>query len=166
METNRDWHSVPGYEGLYEVSNDGVVRTIVGQELKQRSDAHGYRRVNLWRDGKSSTIRVHRIVLLAFVGPPTEGMEGCHNDGDRSNNHVSNLRWDTHRSNVADAVIGGTHIGAQRASGKCARGHAMTRVARGTECKPCRNERLAARRGGRAFDPERADARAQGGVGS
>ncbi len=56
--------------------------------------------VRLCPDKKS--YYVHRLVLLAFAGPCPEGMEGCHNDGNRLNNVPGNLRWDTRKSNVAD----------------------------------------------------------------
>lgn len=45
---------------------------------------------------------VHKLVLEAFVGPCPDGLEGCHNDGNPSNCAVSNLRWDTHKSNMDD----------------------------------------------------------------
>jgi hypothetical protein len=51
---------------------------------------------------------VHRIVLATFVGPCPDGYEACHNDGDPTNNNLSNLRWDTHRSNVDDTKRHGT----------------------------------------------------------
>lgn len=52
---------------------------------------------------------VHRLVLLAFVGPCPDGMEGCHDDNDPRNNCVSNLRWDTMERNQQDRVKHGTH---------------------------------------------------------
>lgn len=56
------------------------------------------------------TMYVHRLVLEAFVGPCPEGMEACHDpDRDPANNRLSNLRWDTHRENVNDAIRHGTH---------------------------------------------------------
>jgi hypothetical protein len=51
---------------------------------------------------------VHRLVLEAFVGPCPDGMEGCHGDGDTANNRLGNLRWDTPKSNRADASRHGT----------------------------------------------------------
>lgn len=73
--------------------------------------------VNLRRDGKAHFVRVHQLVLRAFVGLPEFGHEGCHNDGDPTNNQLSNLRWDSHAANLEDAVKHGTrskppvHIG-------------------------------------------------------
>lgn len=59
-------------------------------------------------DGKSYYKTIHRMVLEAFVGPCPEGMEAAHNDGDRLNNDVSNLRWTTHKENIADKKKHGT----------------------------------------------------------
>lgn len=53
--------------------------------------------------------RVHRLVLEAFAGPAPAGMEGCHDDGDPTNNSITNLRWDTHAANVRDTVEAGRH---------------------------------------------------------
>ncbi len=165
METER-WHAVPGYEGHYEVSTSGQVRSLdrvtssgrrsSGRTLRQRVDARGYRHVNLWLDGSATTLRVHRVVLSAFVGPAPEGTEGCHSDGDPSNNSVENLRWDSHLANIHDVIAHGHHVRANATV--CGRGHALTNVKRQRECKPCRNERLSARRAGRPFDADRADA--------
>lgn len=55
------------------------------------------------------TERIHCLMLTTFVGPRPDGMVACHNDGDRLNNDLSNLRWDTVQSNVADLMSHGTH---------------------------------------------------------
>ena len=59
-------------------------------------------------NGKQVALYSHRLVALAWIGPQPEGMEVCHNDGDSSNSHVDNLRWDTHRENMLDGVRHGT----------------------------------------------------------
>lgn len=64
---------------------------------------------------------VHRLVLEAFVGPCPEGMEGCHGDGDPTNNSLGNLRWDTATSNQLDKVRHGTHHNAAKEA--CIHGH-------------------------------------------
>jgi len=51
---------------------------------------------------KQKLVKVHRLVLLAFVGAPPKGMEACHYDGDPQNNNLSNLRWDTAKENWVD----------------------------------------------------------------
>jgi hypothetical protein len=64
---------------------------------------NGYLQVNLTRsDGSRYTDMIHRIVMRTFVGPPPSGMEVCHEDNDKSNNRLSNLRYGTHASNQAD----------------------------------------------------------------
>jgi hypothetical protein len=62
----------------------------------------------LHRDEKPFYVRVHHLVLCAFVGPCPKGQEGCHNDGDPTNNRVTNLRWDSHIGNLADMDKHGT----------------------------------------------------------
>ncbi|OCB56172.1 hypothetical protein A5722_14855 [Mycobacterium vulneris] len=123
------WRSVPGYVGLYEVSDRGRVRSLG----RVRTDRRGrtYRRnpklltlcplksghpvVRLYGRGTGPrTLRVHALVLAAFVGPRPDGLEACHGDGDPSNNHVDNLRWDTRSANVLDSVKHGTHVSNQQ----------------------------------------------------
>lgn len=118
------WRAVVGYEGSYEVSDCGRVRSL-GRVVKQRNwnGIVQYRRVKemmlkrtpmraghlfvrLYRPGggikESRTVAVHRLVLIAFAGSCPEGMECCHSDGNPANNHLSNLRWDTYKANSAD----------------------------------------------------------------
>jgi hypothetical protein len=121
-EEVESWKPVVGYEGLYEVSDLGRVRSVGRWERRAATartqaytrwrreqlvalvDNKGYPSANLWRDGRGRVVVVHRLVLEAFVGPCPEGEEGCHNDGDRGNSRLSNLRWDSHIGNAVDAV--------------------------------------------------------------
>lgn len=111
------WASLPGYEGLYEVSSLGLVRSLgTGKLVAQRwhpttkPENHRYLTVRLrGEDGKRKWMKVHKAVLLAFVSLCPPGLEGCHWDGDRSNNSLSNLRWDTRQYNALDALVHGTH---------------------------------------------------------
>lgn len=57
---------------------------------------------------------VHCVVLMVFVGPRPAGLEGCHNDGDRDNNALSNLRWDTHKANMEDRRKHGRNVFGER----------------------------------------------------
>ena len=82
---------------------------------------NGYLIVTLWRQGKQRTWLVHRLVLSAFVGPPAEGAEGLHRDGDQKNNTLANLTWGTHSDNQFDQVIHGTHANASK--DQCPSGH-------------------------------------------
>ena len=114
-----EWRPVPGYEGSYEVSERGDVRSIPrqvrtrwgglmsvpGVVIKGAIDASGYRRVTLHRSDTPSTKKVHRLVAFAFLGAPaTSDLEVCHNDGNPLNNDWRNLRWDTRKANVADRI--------------------------------------------------------------
>lgn len=118
------WKPIPGWEGLYDVSDHGQVRSLDhetvgkngirypfrGRLLKATLNPREQRRqVKLHRDGAGTTRTVGPLVLLAFVGPRPDGQECCHNDGDSRNDRLTNLRWDTHSANVYDSVRHGTH---------------------------------------------------------
>ena len=96
------WRAVPGFEGMYEVSSAGSIRSLgfqtstgyrKGQVLKA-SLTSGYPAVSLVKDGKKRTVRIHQIVCEAFHGPaPSPKHEVAHNDGVRAHSWASNLRW-------------------------------------------------------------------------
>jgi NUMOD4 motif-containing protein/HNH endonuclease len=140
-DEHETWQPVVGYEGLYEVSDMGRVRSVdrmVWRDGAQYSKPHqvpkpgriksshiqelGYVGVMLWRDGKVSNLRVHRLVLEAFVGPAPEDMETLHGNGVRHDNRLVNLRWGTWAENYADRVRHGT---APDSKGSCKRGHLL-----------------------------------------
>ena len=108
------WKPISGYEGRYEVSDLGRIRsapTLRSRGGILRPDTTGgYLRVQLWRGGKYVRPLVHRLVLEAFVGPCPDGMEACHGSPDKSDNRIGNLRWDTHKNNHADKLAHGTHL--------------------------------------------------------
>jgi hypothetical protein len=60
-------------------------------------------------DGKSTSFLVHRLMAIAFLGEPPPGCEVCHNDGDGTNNVLSNIRWGTRSENILDSVQHGTN---------------------------------------------------------
>lgn len=101
MDNTEIWRPVVGYEGLYEVSNTGKVRSLFRykKELKPQITRNGYLRVQLWKDmvGKGKT--VHRLVATAFCVRP----KGCnivnHKDENPLNNHADNLEWCTYQYN-------------------------------------------------------------------
>lgn len=83
----------------------GAQTSVISSEwrrLKPRTNPNGYVGVTLCSAGKTVSCLIHRLVLTAFEGDCPPGMEACHNDGDRSNNSRSNLRWDTPQRNWAD----------------------------------------------------------------
>lgn len=130
------WLPVVGYEGNYEVSDHGRVKSLrrkvwSGTFYVTKGGGMMVQFPNQWRmqlvlskDGKPESKIVHALVMEAFVGPRPEGMEICHNDGDWHNNHLSNLRYDNHRANMMDAVQHNTHPWSRRES--CKNGHALT----------------------------------------
>lgn len=105
------WKAIPDYDG-YEVSNLGQVRSYrkriwggwtIGDKprlLKVYPSKIGYTEVNIYKDKKMKHIRVHKLVMLAFIGPCQKNMEVLHNDDNKSNNTLSNLRYDTHIENM------------------------------------------------------------------
>ena len=114
-----EWREIPNFED-YDVSNFGRVRLTrisplrprmqkAGYLLRQKIDKDGYPCVGLIWDKKINHFRVHRLVLTVFVGPCPDGMMGCHNDGQVSNNRLTNLRWDTAQNNKLDSVKHGTY---------------------------------------------------------
>lgn len=115
------WLPVVGYEGIYEVSSLGNVRSltriVIGKwprriptkVLRLIKHKEGYRCVTLYGRGKPGKQLAHHLVLEAFVGPRPPGKEGCHGDRDRAHNDVDNLRWGTRSDNMQDAVRHGTH---------------------------------------------------------
>lgn len=117
-----NWAPIPGYVGLYEVSSHGrirsldrlvkgprVIRQVAGRMLVPGKTEDGYLKVNLCRAGKATTMRVNRLVLIAFAGPaPADKPMACHEDNDRSNNRASNLRWDSNSGNQRDRKRNGT----------------------------------------------------------
>lgn len=102
----------------YMIGSLGTLKKAkTGKVLKpypvgSRGRTSRYYCVRLCRKGLQKPAYVHRLVLEAFVGPCPEGLEACHNDSNTRNNQISNLRWDTHTSNVRDTVErGASHAG-------------------------------------------------------
>lgn len=106
------WLPVVGYEGFYEVSDLGRVRSLRrmttkgmqgGRVRKPQPAGKGYLSVTLSMRGVIKAQYVHQMVLAAFIGPCPEGMEVLHGDDNRTNNWLSNLRYDTHKRNQEEA---------------------------------------------------------------
>lgn len=115
-----EWRPVAGYEGLYEVSSCGRVRTLGGGKarshgriLKATLGTTGYLRVSLSAANVSRTKKVHRLVAEAFLGPAPLRAYVLHQDGNPQNNRVENLRYGDARQNLADAIRHGTWKQAQ-----------------------------------------------------
>ncbi len=110
------WKDIPEYEGYYQVSNLGRVRsldrvmlrcnnslkTLEGKLLLSDLMKGGYLQIQLSKNSERKKFLIHRLVLLTFIGPCPDGMEACHNDGNRINNVIYNLRYDTRKNNIID----------------------------------------------------------------
>lgn len=105
-----EWKPIKGYEGIYEVSNMGRVKSLhrsQGRILKQYTQDNGYVKVNLSKNGTHNTKRVHRLVATAFIPNPHNKPEVNHIDGNKENNNVDNLEWCTREYNVRHAFHNG-----------------------------------------------------------
>ncbi len=103
------WKDIPEYEGIYQASTEGRIRTVEGKVthnkrfeqrrwksrvMKGRGDSPKTgKRVTLWKDGKSREWLVARLIAITFLGEPCEGYTVNHKDGDRMNTNIENLEW-------------------------------------------------------------------------
>lgn len=121
------WKSVVGFEGIYEVSDHGRVRSIDRIEVYDRVDQYSGRTISVRRRhigrilraaaiksghlyvmlGRGEHRLIHTLVLEAFVGRCPPRHECCHRDDVPHNNRLSNLRWGTRSDNLRDAVRNG-----------------------------------------------------------
>jgi hypothetical protein len=133
-----EWRPVPGYEGRYEASDLGRVRSVErtitdslgrARRLKgcvlqpapcRRKGRILYLSLQL---GDHNSQPVHQVVLRAFVGPAPDGLEVCHNNGDPTDNRLENLRYDTRSANHLDKQRHGTDIYRNRTC--CPRSHPL-----------------------------------------
>lgn len=111
---------VPGFEGLYEASDLGRVRSldrttadkrkarILGRVLAPLRHTGGYARVMLWKGGAAHQTYVHKVVLESFTGARPEGLQVAHCNGVKQDNRLANLRWATPAENQADRERHGT----------------------------------------------------------
>ena len=114
------WKDIPGYEGKYQASTKGRIRSLT---RRVRVVAHGTEATRITRgrvlrpgryckSGHLSVVLghgasgspVHRLVALTFLGPPPVGCVVCHKDGDPTNNAIENLRYDTRAENIKDVI--------------------------------------------------------------
>lgn len=104
------WRDVQGYEGFYQVSNRGAVRSVdrtvridkklKGKILSQSVEKDGYFIVNLSKNGKTKHFRVHRLVAMAFIKNVNHYKEINHKDENKQNNCVENLEWCDTKYNI------------------------------------------------------------------
>lgn len=116
-----EFKKICGYEELYEVGNMGTVRSIErrvetlngtrvykSKILSPGVQKTGYLYVTLSKEGKRKTFRVHRLVAMAFIPNPDNLSDVDHIDENKSNNSVSNLRWQSHFDNSSRSNSGKT----------------------------------------------------------
>lgn len=168
------WLPVPGFEGSYEVSDQGRIRSLErvvervyksgntdqypvrGRILKPHIGARGYPYVNLSLGHKRmQTWVIHRLVLAAFVGPLPDGLVTRHLNGIKTDNRLENLAYGTYSENMADTIRHGDHGGLKQTH--CKRGHELSpdncyprQLERGRRdciaCRKIRNDMITARR--------------------
>ncbi len=110
MEIKEEWKDIEGYEGLYQISNYGRVKSLnykrTGKEriLKPTKDSNGYFTVNLRINGTTKSFKTHRLVAKAFIPNPENKSEVDHINTIRDDNRVENLRWVTREENCNNEI--------------------------------------------------------------
>lgn len=109
-QRNSKWKDVKGYENLYQVSNDGLVKSFHGDKpriLKQSLDSHGYKMVTLYKNGQYYNIGVHKLVAWTFIDNLEFKPQTNHKNGIKTDNNVNNLEWVSAKENVNHAFKNG-----------------------------------------------------------
>jgi hypothetical protein len=156
------WRPIPDWEGFYEVSDQGRVRSLDhigrgcygttrlyrGRILKGGLDTDGYPQHILTAEGRRRSVKAHNAVLAAFVGPCPPGLEARHWDDIKTNNWLGNLTYGTREDNAQDRVRNGNDANARKTH--CVNGHEFTpentririrdgRISR--DCRACDRDR-------------------------
>lgn len=102
------WENIDGYEGLYQISNRGRVKSLervdennhpIKERIMKPSMSLGYLYVGLRKQGKQKRMRIHRLVAAAFIPNPNNKEEVGHKDETRTNNYADNLEWVSKKEN-------------------------------------------------------------------
>jgi hypothetical protein len=104
--TSEIWVPVKGFEERYSISNQARIKSLIKKPIimKPPVNQYGYEYVSLWKNGKRKNIQIHRLVAIAFLDNPENKPMVNHIDGNKRNNHVSNLEWCTRQENTDHAV--------------------------------------------------------------
>lgn len=114
------WKDIPGYSGLYQISNLGRIRSypkwrgpvrLKAKILKPRINQHGYKQKILVKNGIRKTYNIHRLVAMAFIPNPYNKKCIDHINTIKTDNRVENLRWVTHKENSNNPLSLNKHIG-------------------------------------------------------
>ena len=103
------WRDIIGYEGMYQISNTGNVKSLVRKNnkvekiLKPAINTEGYKHVILFKNKVSHNTRIHRLVARHFIENPLNKKCVNHIDGVKTNNNVTNLEWVTNSENIRHA---------------------------------------------------------------
>lgn len=132
------WKTVPGYSGLYEVSNLGRVRSYnnksnrwkPGRIMKPIPHSVGYTRQSLMKDDERVMVYTHVLVAFTFFGPKPEGYEVNHKNLNKKKNNIENLEYLTHKDNIVHAL---------EEKGKFKNYIYSDKEVPVMECKPCKN---------------------------
>lgn len=124
MLVNEYFANLKGYEDIYMISNYGTIkstdryvknkngyRKIYGKILKARVDKYGYLRIGLMKNKKQKHYLVHRLVAETFIPNPDKFPIINHKDGNKLNNHISNLEWCNQSYNIIHAYKAGLKVG-------------------------------------------------------
>ena len=100
-----EWKDIKGYEGIYQISNKGRVKTLGNNRRKEKiregiEDNTGYKRISLYKNRKEKKYSIHRLVAQAFLPNPDNLPVVNHKDENKLNNNVENLEWCTQEYNV------------------------------------------------------------------
>lgn len=126
MNMSERWRDIPGWEGLYQASDQGRIRSLdrvvlhAGYgtiNLKGRIilpapvGRSGHLKANLWKNNVRHGLYVHRLVALTWIGPCPDNQEVCHGSNRVADNSVGNLCYGTHKQNSLDMYRDETHCG-------------------------------------------------------
>jgi hypothetical protein len=130
-----EWRDISGYEGSYQVSNDGRVKSlarvvirkdgrkqsVVEKILSASLNDKGYLHLSLLKNGKRKSAFIHKLVAITFIENPNGYRVVRHLNDIKTDNGVDNLAWGNHRDNTLDSIRNGRHATANRET--CSRGH-------------------------------------------